>query len=1130
MKHICTILLFTLCLFAMTDTLQARDRDTVDYYFKEAEKVLQQGDRRQALQLFETALGYVRPNSGKRNEYQYSELLDYLAVLKCETGEVDRAIELENEVIQWRRDHMSDFGLIGDAVSKKAVFYSYKKDYDASIKYAEEAAELLKRRYGDKDHAYSVNLMNLASYYSLRGAGPQDYQKAVQLGERAVKHIDSHSPEYAYGLNSLVVYYSQAEMTDKANELTPKAIQKGRSIFGKSSRAYADVLAQQAVRLANLRNYSQAIDYCLEARSIYEADSAVTALPYARILNSLGSFCKQAERFDMGIDALTHAQQVFKANKCEGTQEYVNCVSNLAALYRLQGNLEKADEIALQTENLIGTNNDDGNYVTFGKSLSEQAWMYAANGDFRHAIEAERRALTVFTENKDTLNMAQSMNDLSSHYFNSGQHDEALRLCQQSIDLLRGAHIPTTVLGRAYNNLSLYHYRLGDNSRALELSRAAVRNYEEQGDVKGSHYAKILGNLAMFYYLNDSIDMAINISRRALDLQNATLGSEHPDLVVTYHNLANYYLAKNDKERMRNYYEKALEMQARLVRNNFSHLSTTGRELYWNTKNYIFKVAPAMAARSDGDEALVADAYNAQLFTKGILLNSEIDFKNFLFKTGKTELLAKYEELEQLHKRIDDFKHSATYSSDELQQLEKQAQRLERDLVRDCKEFGDFTSNLSITYEQVADSLAPDAAAVEFVEMPMDGGDRHYAALCIRHGWKYPRLISLFTQNELVNQDYGGRNLFSALRTPSGIDAIYENPQVGHFVWYPLMQALGEDTHTIYFSPTGVLYQLGIEYLKYNMEQRINERYEIHRLSSTKSIAQAKSQLPIRTAAVFGGLEYDMDGEEMTRRHDDYSHPAENLLAMNDADNTRALFQANATALDSLTRAGLRVTPLPGTLIEAEHVSDALRQQGIDTRVFTESAGTEEAFKSLSGLNLSLIHVATHGFYFSDSDFKKNAQLMRLMGQASNDIIDEDRTMDYSGLLMAGANTILRGRRLPQNVENGILTAREISQLDLRGLDLVVLSACQTGQGELKEDGVYGLQRAFKKAGAKTLLMSLWSVNDAATQRMMSAFYAALASGQSRFDAFNSAQQAVRDAGYSAPYYWASFVMLDDNE
>ena len=713
MKTPTLLLLFAFCLWSFVPaTLEARDRDTVDYYFKEAEKVLNQGDRSQALRLFETALSYVNNKNGKKNEYQYTELLDYLAVLKCEVGEVDQAIAYEDEVILWRREHKSDFGVIGDAVSKKAVFYSYKKDYDAAIKYAEEAADLLRRRFGEKDHVYSVNLMNLASYYSLRGAGAQDYQKAVEVGERAIKHIDNYTSEYAYALNSLVIYYAQAEMNDKANSLTPKAIQKGRSIFGRQSRAFADVLAQQAVRLANLHNYSQAIDYCVEARNIYAADSVVNVLPYARILGSLGSFCKQAERFDQGIEALTEACAVYEHLKYENTQEYVNCVSNLTALYRLKGDLEKADALAIQSAQALNSATATDNYVAYGKSLSEQGWMYAANGDFRHAIETEQRALDVFTENADTLNMARSMNDLSSHCFNAGQHDKALALCQQAIDLVRKYHLHTTVLGRAYNNLSLYHYRLGDNRRALELSRAAVRNYEEEGDVRGSHYAKILGNLAMFYYLNDSIDMAVNIARRSLDLQASTLGEEHPDLVVTYHNLANYYLAKNDKEQMRYYFERALEMQSRLVRNNFSHLSTSGRELYWNTKNYIFKVAPSIAARSDGDDVLVGDAYNAQLFTKGILLNSEIDFKNFLFKTGETELLSKYEELERLHKRIDDFRHSAVNDHAEVERLQSQANRLERELIRGCKEFGDFTSNLSITYEQVAHATMPPCASV----------------------------------------------------------------------------------------------------------------------------------------------------------------------------------------------------------------------------------------------------------------------------------------------------------------------------------------------------------------------------------------------------------------------------------
>ena len=114
-------------------------------------------------------------------------------------------------------------------------------------------------------------------------------------------------------------------------------------------------------------------------------------------------------------------------------------------------------------------------------------------------------------------------------------------------------------------------------------------------------------------------------------------------------------------------------------------------------------------------------------------------------------------------------------------------------------------------------------------------------------------------------------------------------------------------------------------------------------------------------------------------------------------------------------------------------------------------------------------------------------------------------------------------------MENGILTAKEISMLNFQNLDLIVLSACQTGLGEIKEDGVFGLQRAFKKAGAHTLILSLWNVSDKATQLMMSSFYSNLLEGKNRYDAFKSAQRTVQNSeNMSNPYFWASFILLDD--
>ena len=204
-------------------------------------------------------------------------------------------------------------------------------------------------------------------------------------------------------------------------------------------------------------------------------------------------------------------------------------------------------------------------------------------------------------------------------------------------------------------------------------------------------------------------------------------------------------------------------------------------------------------------------------------------------------------------------------------------------------------------------------------------------------------------------------------------------------------------------------------------------------------------------------------------------------------------------------------------------------QHNIDTDIYEGNEGTEEAFKNLSGQHFSLIHVATHGFALSEEAVRKDAKAIRYLDTTNDETSQADNSLCYSGLLMAGANNVLTGKTLPQGLENGVLTAREIAQLDLQGLDLAVLSACQTGLGELKEDGVFGLQRGFKKAGAHTLLMSLWSVDDEATQIMMTNFYQNLVSGKTKRQAFHSAQEAVRNnPRFNSPFYWASFIMLDD--
>lgn len=131
-----------------------------------------------------------------------------------------------------------------------------------------------------------------------------------------------------------------------------------------------------------------------------------------------------------------------------------------------------------------------------------------------------------------------------------------------------------------------------------------------------------------------------------------------------------------------------------------------------------------------------------------------------------------------------------------------------------------------------------------------------------------------------------------------------------------------------------------------------------------------------------------------------------------------------------------------------------------------------------------------------------------------------------SGLMLSGGNRAWQGETIPETVEDGVLTAREISRMDLRGTDLVVLSACETGLGEVSSEGVFGLQRSFKQAGVQTLVMSLWEVSDEATRYMMTEFYSGLLSGKEKRVAFLEAKQKCKEK-FPEPQYWAAFIMLD---
>ena len=223
------------------------------------------------------------------------------------------------------------------------------------------------------------------------------------------------------------------------------------------------------------------------------------------------------------------------------------------------------------------------------------------------------------------------------------------------------------------------------------------------------------------------------------------------------------------------------------------------------------------------------------------------------------------------------------------------------------------------------------------------------------------------------------------------------------------------------------------------------------------------------------------------------------------------------------------VNPLPGTRAELKAVTALLTPAGVPCDSLTGTQASEESFKTLSGQRKSLLHISTHGFYYNVEDASNQSDHIRMMLMGdSRPSHAEDQSLLRCGLCFAGANQTLSGESQPSAGQgDGILNALEIAQTDLRELDLVVLSACQTALGDISQgEGVFGLQRGFKKAGAQSILMSLWNVDDEVTQMLMTEFYRGWTSGMSKTAALKNAQSIVKEK-YPDPRHWAAFILLD---
>lgn len=648
-----------------------------------------------------------------------------------------------------------------------------------------------------------------------------------------------------------------------------------------------------------------------------------------------------------------------------------------------------------------------------------------------------------------------------------GQYDLAFDLYDQAKSMMK-------ILGRDDSSLMVKHMTCAFKDGRIEDSESISDS--------------ILDRINGPEDINYAIEFFYQYANILLERGQSPLAMEMLELGLTIPEFSDY----DSRLRLRNAmgsvfiksgdYSSAVALYSDIVKEEkqrahdiFAFLPEGQRELYWKKKeplmNNIFKLNQAgtvSAARGSvfeinkGDKNIGSTIlYDASLLNKGLLLEAFLNMQRMISSSGDTELVAAFEELRKLN------------GSDP-----QRAETLEATIMTKLRSFGDFMDFTRITWKDVRDNLEEDEAAIEFVVSENDEVS-YYSAEILRKGYDRPQHVFLFAQK---NEDVSLK----------GMD-VYDNDRLYKKTWAKMLKYL-EGCKDIYFAPVGEFHRIGMEYLPVDESSRMNDIYNMHRLSSTKILASGKEDLKgmrASSAALYGGLDYNLDSENMEY----YAYAAQ----------TGRRGQPSLSPSDTRSLDGVNWAYLRGTAAEVENISGILQDMKCEADVYTGGEGVEESFKLLDSKSPEIIHVATHGFFFEPS---KDVSLS-------------------TGLVFAGANNHANGGMADKGIDDGLLTSREIAGLNLSGADLVVLSACQTGTGEISGEGVFGLQRGFKKACAGTLLMSLWEVDDNATSELMTQFYSCLSKGMEKHKALKEAQNHVKQTCGQDPALWAGFILLD---
>ncbi|MGE5546273.1 MAG: CHAT domain-containing protein [Solirubrobacterales bacterium] len=839
----------------------------------------------------------------------------------------------------------------------------------------------------------------------------------------------------------------------------------------------------------------------------------------------------------------------------------VSAEVTIGSIYRKQGRLREAEDVFADAyarfTKVLG--NDHGFTViaanNLGEILEKEGLFDRAEPYLRQAYEGVRKLY-----GDSHPNTIVSMNNLALLHESQGEFDKAEALYKSAITLSSkklGPNHPDTVA--FVNNLAYLYLLKREYDKAAGSFRQVVDSWTKTYGPRHQNTLKAVNSLGRALHRQGKLGEAEPLLTRALEGRRAALGESHMDTLRSMHDLGALHRSAKRLDKARQLLEltrtadeaalgklhpytfetmetlagayedlgdlaKAYEVRHEtfLRRNEFlaTMLYVTGENA---REGYIRLHGPEYAAYLDllarMDPAIAGRGIlEASLNRKGLLFKVASEVTQVTRMARSPELAAIAQDLTATRKQLASLTLSGPTDATKdnhltlISELENKVSKLQGDLGRASTRYYKATANISV--DDLVAALPDDAVLVDFVQYGIDGAQKLVAATLRKEGGK--PVFGFVRYDDPAALDAAVLKYRKDIQDEEkDLDDLIETGQATYdLIWKPVAAQVGSATK-VFVIPDGTLNILPFSALVEKSGKYLMERVDLHVYTTSRNLLPSKLPPAKGGYMINAGPDYNTDqvtGKETLEK-------ARSRAA--------SPVQEGLRGMSSGMR-GLKFDPLPGAEREGQLIRAKVDGTGKPNAIYSKADAQEKVLRDMNEPP-EVLHIATHGFFLKADDTLRKRLLKLQRGGDIQIPPPGDNPLLRSGLAFAGvnANAQLLGEIDTDN--DGVLTALEVLGLNLSGTRLAILSACETGLGEIHEgEGVYGLRRAFQEAGVGSVVSSLWEVSDAGTQTLMTALYGRLMAGKEPHQALREAQlEMLRIGQWSSPYIWSAFFMVD---